>query len=81
MPINLSIKNVPEHIAEQLRRRAAQHHRSLQGELVAILEESVAQERSLTPAEFLAEVGATGLRTPEEAARFIREDRNARSGG
>ena len=80
MPVNLSIKNVPDHIAEQLRRRAAKHHRSLQGELTAILEESVAKERMLTPAKFLAELKAAGLRTPEEAARFVREDRNARSG-
>ena len=80
MPVNLSIKNVPDHIAEQLRRRAAKHHRSLQGELTAILEESVAEERKLTPTELLAELRAGDLRTPEEAARFVREDRDARSG-
>jgi plasmid stability protein len=38
MPVNFSIKNVPEHVAERLRDRAARHHRSLQGELMAILE-------------------------------------------
>jgi len=80
MPVNLSIKNVPDHIAEQLRRRAAKHHRSLQGELTAILEESVAEERKLTPTELLAELRAGDLRTPKEAARFVREDRDARSG-
>jgi len=80
MPVNLSVKNVPDHIADQLRRRAAKHHRSLQGELSAILEESVVKEQWLTPAEFLAELRATGLRTPEESAKFVREDRDARSG-
>lgn len=38
---NLSIKNVPEALAEQLRQRAAANHRSLQGELMAILEATI----------------------------------------
>ncbi len=35
---NLSIKNVPETLAARLRERATRNHRSLQGELMAILE-------------------------------------------
>lgn len=35
---NLSIKNVPEELAEALRERALRNHRSLQGELMAIVE-------------------------------------------
>ena len=38
MPVNLSVKNVPEALAAKLRERAARNHRSLQGELMAILE-------------------------------------------
>lgn len=38
---NLSIKDVPEDWAETLRQRAARNHRSLQGELMAILERAV----------------------------------------
>jgi plasmid stability protein len=38
MPLNLSVKNVPEALAAKLRERAARNHRSLQGELMAILE-------------------------------------------
>lgn len=38
MPINLSVKNVPEALAAKLRERAARNHRSLQGELMVILE-------------------------------------------
>jgi len=34
---NLSIKNVPEAVVEKLRRRAATNHRSLQGELMALV--------------------------------------------
>jgi plasmid stability protein len=38
MSVNLSIKNVPEALAAKLRARAERNHRSLQGELMAILE-------------------------------------------
>ncbi|THF63079.1 Arc family DNA-binding protein [Pseudothauera nasutitermitis] len=38
---NLSIKNVPEALAERLRQRAMLNHRSLQGELMAIIEQAV----------------------------------------
>jgi len=38
MPVSLSIKNVPDELAEALRERAKRNHRSVQGELMAILE-------------------------------------------
>ena len=38
MPVTLTVKQVPDHIAKRLRERAAASHRSLQGELMAILE-------------------------------------------
>ena len=38
---NLSIKDVPEAWAESLMQRAARNHRSLQGELMAIIEQAV----------------------------------------
>jgi plasmid stability protein len=79
MAVNLSIKNVPDHLAEKLRQRAVKHHRSLQGELVAILEENVASERQLTPAEFLKRIKKSGLQTPEESLTFVRKDRDARA--
>jgi len=41
MAVNLSIKEVPDALAARLRKRAAQHHRSLQGELMAIIEQAV----------------------------------------
>ena len=79
MSVNLSIKNVPDHLAEQLRKRAARHHRSLQGELMAILEENLGNRHSLTPPELLSKIRDSGLKIPEEAARFIRRERNERS--
>ena len=56
MPVNLSIKNAPDEVVERLRRRAERNHRSLQGEMLAILEDAVRPERSLSPGELLAEV-------------------------
>ena len=46
MAVNLSIKNVPETLAEKLRQRADANHRSLQGELMALLESSLAVPRA-----------------------------------
>lgn len=40
----LSIKNVPESLLGKLRERAAQHHRSMQGELMALLTAAVQAE-------------------------------------
>jgi antitoxin FitA len=63
---------------ERLRERAAKHHRSLQGELLAIIEEAVRQPTRLTPRDVLAEVRRLGLETPAEAAAIVRADRDDR---
>ena len=46
MPVDLSVKNVPEALAAKLRGRAERNHRSLQGELMAILEAAVNEPRA-----------------------------------
>ena len=76
MSVNLSIKNAPDDVVWRLRRRAERHRRSLQGELLAIIEEAVSTEQDLTPAELLAEVCALGLRSPSDAASIVRADRD-----
>jgi plasmid stability protein len=78
MPVNLSIKNAPDDVVQRLRARAARNHRSLQGELMAIIEEAVGPSRPLTPDEVLRKVRELGLSTPAEAAAMVREDRDAR---
>lgn len=78
LPVNLSIKNVPDHLARRLRERAAASHRSMQGELMAILEEALGERRPLTADELLAEVRELGIRTQREATEEIRHDRDAR---
>ena len=44
MPLSLSIKAVPDALVDRLRRRAAGNHRSLQRELMAIVEAAVQPE-------------------------------------
>lgn len=46
MSVNLSIKGVPDELAERLRKRAERNHRSLQGELMAIIEQAAADDRA-----------------------------------
>ena len=78
MPVNLSIKNALDDIVERLWERAAQHHRSLQGELLAMIEEAARQAARLTPRQVLAEVRRLGLETRAEAAEIVRAHRDGR---
>lgn len=78
MPVNLSIKNAPDAVVRRLKQRAKRNRRSLQGELLVILEEAARSSRALTLEEAIAEVQRLGLRTPAEAVRSIRADRDAR---
>ncbi len=78
MPVDLSIKKVPDDVAERLRARARQNHRSLQGELLSILEEA-AEVRNTTTIEELLERGRErGLSTPDESTAWIRQWRDER---
>ncbi len=47
---HISIKDVPDAWAEALRQRAARNHRSLQGELMALLEQAVHEPAARPPA-------------------------------
>jgi plasmid stability protein len=78
MSFNLSIKNAPDHVVQRLRERAERNHRSLQGELMAIIEAAVREDRPAMPAEILADVRRLGLNTPSEAAALVRADRDGR---
>jgi plasmid stability protein len=78
MPANLSVKNAPDRVVQRLRERAERHHRSLQGELMAIIEAAVQENRPATAADILADVRRLGLRTPSEAATLVRADRDGR---
>ncbi len=45
---NISIKDVPNEWAEALRQRAARNHRSLQGELMFLIEQAVRERHAST---------------------------------
>ena len=77
MPVNVSVKNVPDDIMDKLRKRAKRHHRSLHGELMVILEEAVGPAAlSLNEAE--VRLDAMRFTTDDESTTWIRELRNAR---
>jgi antitoxin FitA len=78
MPVSLSIKNVPDEMVKRLKERAERHHRSLQGELMVILEQAVATPGPLSPDDVLTKVQQLGLSTPCEAAAIVRDDRDGR---
>jgi len=73
--VDLSIKNVPDEIAELLRQRAKRNNRSLQGELKTILEESVTGS-SISLDEAHRRIRELDLRTDEEAVGIIRSRRD-----
>ena len=74
--MDLSIKSVPEDQVRRLRERAKANHRSLQGELRALIDEAIGTPRQLTVDEVVAKVKTLALVRREEAARLIREDRD-----
>ena len=81
MPVNLSVKNVPDALAAKLRERAERNHRSLQGELMAILEAAAYETRAAaTPADGLLErllaiAGSRGIDTTKRLTRQQAHDR------
>jgi plasmid stability protein len=76
MALSLSVKDVPEDLARALRERAARNHRSLQGELMHIIESAIGPKpfRARALQQRIAKLGFT---TPAESAAMIRKDRDA----
>jgi plasmid stability protein len=77
MTVTLSIKKVPEKLVKRLKRKAAMHKRSLQDELMAVLEEAASPTR-LTVDELWQAVRRFGPPVPGNSAKMFREDRDAR---
>jgi plasmid stability protein len=76
MPVTLSIKNAPDDIVARLRERAAKNHRSLQGELMAIIEAAAVnkteEHQYLTPMEVFENIRSLGIHTPSDSVEIIR---------
>jgi plasmid stability protein len=81
MGVSLSIKNVPIEKVELLKQRAKANHRSLQGELMAIIDDAsrtIAPHKTITIDELVENGRRLGLKTADEATQWIREDRDSR---
>lgn len=87
--VNLSVKNVPEELAELLRQRAARNRRSLQRELLSILEAAVgrgigtsapsAPPRAALTIDELAEISQRLFPSgTESSVAYLRQVRNKR---
>jgi plasmid stability protein len=79
MPATLTIKKAPEDLLLKLKEMARGHHRSLQGEVLTILEHAV--ELNDMPKgvnAVLARVRETGVKAPTGLTRLIRDDRDGR---
>ena len=77
---SLSIKEVPEALAERLRHRAARNHRSLQGELMSILTQALDSAAvpapSVTHEQSASKISAgvlVGTKSTEEVAAEVRK--------
>lgn len=77
MAVSLSIKDVPDDLAQALRVRALQNHRSIQGELMHILETAV-RPRPFRAKELVERIKALNFSTPDDGTAIIRRDRDRR---
>ena len=59
--VSLSIKNVPQHVVKRLRQRAARNRRSLQGELLDVIERAANEPPVMTIEEVYERAKALGL--------------------
>jgi plasmid stability protein len=81
MPVTLSIKNAPDDVVARLKLRAERNHRSLQGELLAIITAAASEPEplKLDALEVLARVRAKLRPSPNEAAAIVRQMRDERA--
>lgn len=77
MAVSLSIKDVPDDLADALRERAARNHRSVQGELMHILDAAV-RPRPFQGGALWEKLQSLGLATPAEATEIVRQARDQR---
>jgi antitoxin FitA len=78
MTVSLSIKNVPASVVERLRDRAARNRRSLQGELLAIIEDAAHDVPTISVREVYERAKALKLPAGERSVDIIRKMRDGR---
>lgn len=77
MAVSLSIKDVPDDLARALRQRAEQNHRSIQGELMHILETAV-RPRPFRAKELAQRIKELGFSSPGDGTDIVRKARDRR---
>jgi plasmid stability protein len=77
MPVSLSLKDVPDDLAEALRQQAKRNHRSLQGEMMHILDTAV-RPKPFRAMALLREIQKLGLKTESNSTDIIRKARGRR---
>ena len=55
MAVNITLKNIPEDLYQKLKERAVINHRSINREVIAIMQDSL-NPRTIDPGDFLARV-------------------------
>jgi len=78
MPASLSIKNVPDDVIERLRARAARNRRSLQGELLDLVERAADELPIISARDVYQRIRKLNLPAGESSADIIRELRDGR---
>jgi len=77
MAVSLSIKDVPDTLARALRERAARNHRSVQGELMHILEGALV-DRPFRAQELVKRIQGLGFKTEADGTAIVRRARDRR---
>lgn len=72
----LTVRNVPDEVRRSLRVRAAQHGRSTEAEVRAILEEAVKPQGRMKLGSSLADIGRKLRLTNEEVALINARDKS-----
>ncbi len=79
MGTTITVKNIPAELYERLKVSAALHHRSINSEVIALIEASVAAKKR-KPEEFLASARAIRERTGRYGVKQAFIDRAKREG-
>jgi plasmid stability protein len=78
--VTITVKNIPEQVYERIKVRATTNHRSINGEILSILEQAVSLppidvEATLERARKVRELTAHYVATAEEIEKWINEGR------
>jgi len=76
--VSLSIKNVPVEVVKRLRARAERNRRSLQGELLALIERAADEVPTVSARQIFERIKRLNLPAGERSIDIIRDLRDGR---